>query len=511
MNRFLNKSTLLLVNNNFRVTGSRRCYSGVGSGDSLNNTQPIKQEQQHYDVVIVGGGLVGSSMACALGSTESTKHLRVALIESAPVQPLYPLTAEPDLRTLSFNHTSVGLFDAIGAWSLIKDTKRTAAFNQLKVWDASGGGGIHFQDNTESMGYILENRLVTSALLEASKQYESITIKSPASVKSVQLQSTTQQQTTVTLANNEQLTTDLIIAADGGNSIIKKQLNLESLGKSYNQKAVVCTIKLAPGYQTTTLYQRFLPTGPIAMLPLADGYASIIWSTNVAHANYLLELDDDSFMVQMKHAWLSGAKTNGNNSIVDLLHNVLSTNPERLSGNEISIPPIERVSSKRASFPLRLEHTKSYTQRGLCLIGDAAHVVHPMAGQGVNLGLADVIALTQILSEGQATGYNVGNEMMLERYQENRKLENIKMMASIDTLFHLFGSSSLPITAIRNLGLTLLDNLSPLKSLIMSISKGTSNLQGIGKEKFKEILQYEKKYVITKPIQIMSDMEGNIK
>ncbi|GAM28566.1 hypothetical protein SAMD00019534_117420 [Acytostelium subglobosum LB1] len=460
-----------------------RQYSTISSTVTENSGDAT--HQQHYDVVIVGGGLVGTTMACSLGATPTTQHLKVCLIESQAVKPLHPLQSTPDLRTLSFNNTSVALFDAVGAWSLIKDTKRTAAFDQVRVWDASGGGGIHFANNGEPMGHILENNIVTAALFETSKQYSNVTLRSPVTVKNVDMSGgevSDNPTTTITLSDGSQITTDLIIAADGGNSIIKKQLNMSSVGRNYNQKAVVCTLKIASNYQSNTLFQRFLPTGPIALLPLADGYASIIWSTNTLHANYLLELDDESFMTQLKHAWFSAASTS-NNSAIELLHNLFSTNPNRMSGNELLLPPIESVASKRAAFPLRLDHTQSYVQQGLCLIGDAAHVVHPLAGQGVNLGLADVIALTKSLGEGVASGYSVGNRVLLDRYQEERQFENIKMMASIDTLFNLFTHSSLPIMAIRNVGMSILDTLTPLKNAIMSISKGNKEvLRGVGKQ-----------------------------
>ncbi|EGG14319.1 monooxygenase [Cavenderia fasciculata] len=464
LKRVLSSSSLSLL----RSSSTSTCYRYYSS-----------EQVEKYDIVIVGGGLVGSSMACALGSSDYTKHLKVCLVESAPIQPLHPLTVEHDIRTLSFNNTSVALFDAIGAWDLIKGT-RIAPFNQLRVWDSSGFPGIHFKDN-DAMGYILENRVVNSALLERSRQLDNVTIKSPVQVKSVEL--TTKQSSSksrVFLSNDQQLETDLIIAADGGNSIIKKQIGVSSHGRNYNQKAVVCTIKLAPNHQPNTLYQRFLPTGPIALLPLSDGYASIIWSTNTIHANYLLSLDDESFMVQLNHAWFSPSKIS-NDSVHDALTTIFDLNPSGLSGQELHLPPIEKVSSKRASFPLRLDHTLNYTDKGLCLIGDAAHLIHPLAGQGVNLGLADVIALSKTISESVKSGYNVGDSMMLKKYEDERKIENIKMLASVDTLFNLFENNSFLVKSIRNIGLSILDNITPLKNLITSVSKGTKiSLKGIG-------------------------------
>ncbi|EGC33361.1 hypothetical protein DICPUDRAFT_154588 [Dictyostelium purpureum] len=466
------------INQSYRIyNNTYRTLCTTNNNNSNNNGV--------YDIVIVGGGLVGSAMACSLGNNNNTKHLKVALIESSPIQTVNETTSNkiPDIRTISFNHQTIDLFKSIGVWDTIESTKRVNPFNQVRVWDTSGFEGIHFKDNNDIMGYIIENKVAVSSLLEKANSFENVDIISPLTVKSLENYNPNTSTTTnilpcLKLSNDKDLHAKLIIGADGGNSIIKKQLKLNSVGRNYNQRAVVCTIKLGKSDHNDTLFQRFLTTGPIALLPLADGYANIIWSTNNLHANYLLELDDNSFLEQLKNSFLSSVPTN-NNSVFDALSSVFNLNPSGLSGNEIYVPPIESIVSKRASFPLRIDHTFQYTMPRICFIGDASHIVHPMAGQGVNLGMADVKALTQMIEQSVQSGYDIGDAMMLKRFEEERKPENVKMMLSIDTLFNIFTNNSIAVTALRNFGMSFLNHVPILKNLIVGVSKGNSILNNI--------------------------------
>ncbi|KAN0029441.1 hypothetical protein ACTA71_007568 [Dictyostelium dimigraforme] len=463
---------------------------------TTSTTNSIKDNV--YDIIIIGGGLVGSSMACSIGSNNSTKHLKVALIESSKIQSVEQSISNPipEIRTISFNNQTIELFKSINVWDTIKSTKRINPFNQVRVWDTSGFEGIHFQDkdiivddddddnnnnNNYAMGYIIENNIVTSSLLSKVKEFENIEIFEQLSVKCMndyneETIRTTSILPSVTLSNDQQIHGKLIIGADGGNSILKKQLQVPSMGRVYNQKAVVCTLKLGKETDNHTLFQRFLPTGPIALLPLANGYANIIWSTNLMHAQYLLELDDQSFLEQVKDSFLKSPSTS-NSSFFEIASNLLNLNPKGLSGNEIYLPPIEGLVSKRASFPLRIDHTFNYTLPRVCFIGDASHLVHPMAGQGVNLGMADVKSLSKIIEQSVQSGYDIGDSMMLKRFEEIRKPENLKMLLSIDTLFNLFTNNSILVTGLRNFGMSLLNNISPLKNLIIGVSKGESVLK----------------------------------
>ncbi|KAM9992333.1 hypothetical protein ACTFIY_009789 [Dictyostelium cf. discoideum] len=494
MFRLINKT--IKINNINNNIIKRFCSTTTNSTINKDNI---------YDIIIIGGGLVGSTMACSIGNNNTTKHLKVALIESSKIQTVEQSISNPipEIRTISFNNQTIELFKSINVWDTIKSTKRVNPFNQVRVWDTSGFEGIHFQDNdiidndhddddnnttTAAMGYIIENNIVTSSLLSKVKQFENIELFEQLSVKSMndyneETIRATSILPSVTLSNDQQLHAKLIIGADGGNSILKKQLQVPSIGRVYNQKAVVCTLKLGmkqdnnnSSNNNNTLFQRFLPTGPIALLPLANGYANIIWSTNLMHAQYLLELDDESFLEQVKDSFLKSPSTS-NSSFFEIASNLFNLNPKGLSGNEIYLPPIEGLVSKRASFPLRIDHTFNYTLPRVCFIGDASHLVHPMAGQGVNLGMADVKTLSTIIEQSVQSGYDIGDAMMLKRFEEIRKPENLKMLLSIDTLFNLFTNNSIFVTGLRNFGMSLLNNISPLKNLIIGVSKGESILK----------------------------------
>ncbi|KAN0027852.1 hypothetical protein ACTFIV_009676 [Dictyostelium citrinum] len=486
MLRLINKT----INNNNNIININNIIKRFCS-QTIN---PAINKDNVYDIIIIGGGLVGSSMACSIGNNNTTKHLKVALIESSKIQSVEQSISNPipEIRTISFNNQTIELFKSINVWDTIKSTKRINPFNQVRVWDTSGFEGIHFKDkdlinndnnnnNNNAMGYIIENNIVTSSLLSKVKEFENIDLFEQTTVKCIndyneETIRTTSILPSVTLSNDQQLHGKLIIGADGGNSILKKQLQVPSMGRVYNQKAVVCTLKLGGTKENKTLFQRFLPTGPIALLPLANGYANIIWSTNLMHAQYLLELDDESFLQQVKDSFLKSPSTS-NSSFFEIASDLFNLNPKGLSGNEIYLPPIESLVSKRASFPLRIDHTFNYTLPRICFIGDASHLVHPMAGQGVNLGMADVKTLSKIIEQSVQSGYDIGDSMMLKRFEEIRKPENLKMLLSIDTLFNLFTNNSILVTGLRNFGMSLLNNISPLKDLIIGVSKGESILK----------------------------------
>ncbi|KAN0015842.1 hypothetical protein ACTFIU_005789 [Dictyostelium citrinum] len=484
INKTINNKNNNIININNNII-KRFCSQTINSTINKDNV---------YDIIIIGGGLVGSSMACSIGNNNTTKHLKVALIESSKIQSVEQSISNPipEIRTISFNNQTIELFKSINVWDTIKSTKRINPFNQVRVWDTSGFEGIHFKDkdlinndndnnNNNAMGYIIENNIVTSSLLSKVKEFENIELFEQTTVKCIndyneETIRTTSILPSVTLSNDQQLHGKLIIGADGGNSILKKQLQVPSMGRVYNQKAVVCTLKLGGTKENNTLFQRFLLTGPIALLPLANGYANIIWSTNLMHAQYLLELDDESFLQQVKDSFLKSPSTS-NSSFFEIASDLFNLNPKGLSGNEIYLPPIESLVSKRASFPLRIDHTFNYTLPRICFIGDASHLVHPMAGQGVNLGMADVKTLSKIIEQSVQSGYDIGDSMMLKRFEEVRKPENLKMLLSIDTLFNLFTNNSIFVTGLRNFGMSLLNNISPLKDLIIGVSKGESILK----------------------------------
>ncbi|MDT8405576.1 UbiH/UbiF/VisC/COQ6 family ubiquinone biosynthesis hydroxylase [Sulfuriflexus sp.] len=390
--------------------------------------------KRDYDILIVGAGMVGAALACALGQA----RLRVALIEAQPFEHDWPPESF-DQRVSAIMRASQNIFTALGAWEDMC-AQRVSPYRDMHVWDASGNGVIHFDSadiGEPVLGHIIENRVIQSALLKRVAALDSVELIAPASVAGFDTQA---EHVRVTLDNGRNIDAAMIVGADGGGSPLRQQAGIEVQGWSYEQEAVVARIETSASHQETA-WQRFMPDGPLAFLPLADGSSSIVWSTTPAHARELLAMDDSAFLDALQI------------SFGDALGRMLSCGP-------------------RASFPLRMQHAKQYTQPRLALVGDAAHTIHPLAGQGVNLGLADAAALAEVVVRANRQHEDIGEHRVLRRYERWRKGDNQIMIASMEAFKRLFGSKMLAVRWLRNTGLRLTDRLPPAKNLIMRQAMG---------------------------------------
>ncbi len=388
-----------------------------------------------YDLVIAGGGMVGSTLACALRDAD----LKIALLESAPLERIRP-GEETDLRVSAINRASQRIFAAVGAWSDMT-AWRVSPFRDMRVWDAGGFGQIHFDSATLGeplLGWIIENRVIQYALLERVRQLPAVDLLCPAALETAWPEDAGGWR--VRLIDGREFTTRLLVGADGAQSKVRELAEIDTRGWSYHQKALVANVRTAEPHQETA-WQRFLPTGPLAFLPLHDGRCSIVWSTTPEQADQLLALDEYNFAQALTEAF------------------------ERRLGEIVQVGP-------RGAFPLRLQHTRAYVKPGLALIGDAAHVVHPLAGQGVNLGLLDAATLAEVLLDGLAAGHEVGALRVLRRYERWRKSDNLPMLGIMDGFKRLFGNSLPPVRLLRNLGLNLTDAAGPLKNAMARRAMG---------------------------------------
>lgn len=386
-----------------------------------------------YDLVIAGGGMVGAALAHALGETD----LRIALLEGAPLGRIQP-AAEPDIRVSAISRASQRIFAAIGVWD---DMIRVSPFRDMRVWDADGFGQIHFDSASIGeplLGWIIENRVIQYALLERVRRRPAVDLLCPAALEAAQPLPETGWR--VHLSDGRDFATRLLIGADGAQSKVRQLAGIDTSGWDYDQKAVVGNVRTAEPHQETA-WQRFLPTGPLAFLPLYDGRCSIVWSTTPAQADSLLALDESAFAEALAKAF-----------------------DQRL-GAIIEVGP-------RGAFPLRRQHAHAYVKPGLALIGDAAHVVHPLAGQGVNLGLLDAATLAEVILDALAAGQDFASFKTLRRYERWRKGDNLLMLAVMDGFKRLFGNSSPPVRLLRNIGLNLTDAAEPLKNLITRRAMG---------------------------------------
>jgi len=388
-----------------------------------------------YDLIIAGGGMVGSALACALGETD----LRIALLEGAPLERIRP-DLEPDLRVSAISRASQRIFAAVGAWDGMT-AWRVSPFRDMQVWDATGFGHIHFDSadiGEPLLGWIIENRVIQYALLEQARQLPAVDVLCPAALNTAE--PLDGKGWRVRLSNERALTTQLLVGADGAQSKVRQLAGIDTRGWSYDQKAVVGNVRTAEPHQETA-WQRFLPTGPLAFLPLQDGRCSIVWSTTPEQADVLLALDDAAFAQALTEAF------------------------DRRLGVITEVGP-------RGAFPLRLQHARDYVKPGLALMGDAAHVVHPLAGQGVNLGLLDAATLAEVILDALAAGQAIGTFKTLRRYERWRKGDNLLMLGVMDGFKRLFGNSLPPVWLLRNLGLNLTDAAGPLKNLIARRAMG---------------------------------------
>ncbi len=385
-----------------------------------------------YDVVIVGGGLVGATCACALAHSP----LRVALIaDSAPVWQ----ASEIALRVSAITIASQRIFAHLGIWEKVAQ-RRISPFRAMQVWDSTGHGQIHFDSalvGEPALGWIVENALLHTALFERLKTVSNVELYCPMTLEFAR---PTAAGVHLHLQDGSQWHTQLLVGADGAHSKVRQWASIDSDGWDYGQKALVATVSTEQPHQETA-WQRFLPTGPLAFLPLADGCSSIVWSTTPEQADVLLTMDNATFAVELAEAfdWQLGAIT--------------------------AIGP-------RATFALKRHHARAYVSPHIALIGDAAHVVHPLAGQGVNLGFLDAAALADVVLTAHKQGRAIGSYGILRRYERWRKGHNMMMLTLLDAFKELFGHSWPPLQWLRNVGLHVTDHLPLVKTMIIRQASG---------------------------------------
>ncbi len=398
----------------------------------------IKNPQADYDVTIVGGGVVGATLACALGNST----LRIAVIESQAPPAVWAKESR-DVRVSALTSGSVRIFSALGVWQSMV-AERVSPFREMHVWDAGGPGVIHFDSadiGVDTLGYIVENRVLQAALYRRCREFSNI--EWIAATRITDMVSAADYVTLHT-EHGRVVQTRLVVGADGPDSAVRQLAGITTHGRDYQQTAVVATVKTTQVHRQTA-WQRFLPEGPLAFLPLTDGYTSIVWSLPPARAESILALDDAHFM--------------------DELQFVLGDDRLENLGGIASVGP-------RASFPLRLIHADQYARPRLALIGDAAHTIHPLAGQGVNLGLSDAAVLAELLIEAAEQQADIAAFKLLRRYERRRKGDNLAMVAALEGIKHLFGSRWTPLRWLRNSGLQLTNTLAPIKNLIMRRAMG---------------------------------------
>lgn len=400
---------------------------------------------KQYDILIVGGGLVGVVLAAAIVNNPANKSVSIALIEksNAPQRTQSIGTIEDfDSRVVALSHTSIELLKELNVWNEI-EKQRVCPYLSMQVWDDEGTGSIEFnaedlaQDN---LGVIVENRIVLCALLDIIESSDQIEVLRGREVTAFTKKNSKQY---VTLDNHSIIESHLLIAADGGNSKIRELSGLTTRSWDYNHKAIVTIVKTEESHQFTA-WQNFRSTGPLAFLPIdhaSEKFCSIVWSIENDKADELMAMSDADFCVAVGDAF------------------------------QCKLGKVELIST-RYCFPLKQRHAKDYIEQQLALVGDAAHTIHPLAGQGVNIGLLDAKALADEISRASSRGLDLSDNSILRRYQRQRKKHNVEVMLLMEAFKRLFGSRRLDLRWLRNSGLKTLDAVKPVKNWLAKQAMG---------------------------------------
>lgn len=374
-----------------------------------------------FDVIVVGGGMVGLCFAALAARDERLAAWRIAIVE--PVAPRAPRDEAVDIRVSALSRASQRILEAAGAWPAL--AARACPYEEMVVWDAASRpdahDALHFsaaESGELDLGNIVENLRVQWALLE-SPRLKGVT-QLRAGLESLEVEDDAAR---LALSDGRRLACGLVVGADGGQSRTRELSGIGRAGWAYDQSAVVAHLRTERLHRHTA-WQRFNPDGPVAFLPLRDGRVSLVWTTSAAAATDLLAVEPTAFGRRVAEA------------------------------SDHVLGAVE-LDSDRAAFPLALWHAREYVRPRLALLGDAAHTIHPLAGQGVNLGLLDCAALVEVLAEAVSAEGEPFGLRTLRRYERWRRSENALMLGATDALNRLFGERSMAVATIRRLGMAL--------------------------------------------------------
>lgn len=402
---------------------------------------------RHYDVIVAGGGMVGGLLAAALASVNTRNEpLSVCVLEASP-PPDFAATAPPSysIRVSAVSVASQRLFEAVGAWQGVID-RRACPFRRMRVWDGEADTaetehrGVDFdahEIDVPVLGHIVENLVLQNALLDRLQALPRVDVRCPARLDRYQHDG---DRVLVELDDGDRVSASLLVGADGARSRVRELAGIDMPREEYEQHAMVATVETALPQQDIT-WQRFMPTGPQAMLPLLGRQASLVWYHSREEVERLIALDEQTFVSELENAF----------------------------------PPvlgrIEAVQ-ERASFPIAKAHANTYLAERVALVGDACHTVHPLAGQGVNLGMLDAGSLAEVVHDAHAAGKDIGARRTLRRYERWRRGENALMAEVLDGFHRAFSPQTQPVRQLRASAMGFAGRVGPARRLITRYASG---------------------------------------
>lgn len=394
--------------------------------------------EKRADLLIVGAGMVGSALALALRDS----GLNILVVDGGPLT-VKPFVADApfEARVSALSIASQRILERLGVWDGIV-ARRVSPYSDMHVWDGSGTGKVHFSASSvhaEVLGHIVENRVVQDALVERLHDSD-IGLLADARLEQMRHSG---DDWLLTLSDGRTLRAPLVVAADGANSTVRRMTGTATREWDYLHHAIVTSVRTADSHRKTA-WQRFTDDGPLAFLPLdreGEHWCSIVWSVTPEQSERLMKLDDERFCHELESAF------------------------EGCLGQVIS-------ADSRVCVPLRQRHAKRYVAPGLALIGDAAHTIHPLAGQGVNLGFLDAAVFAEVLRDAVERGERLADERVLSRYERRRMPHNLALMAAMEGFERLFQADALPVRLLRNAGLKMVDHSAEAKALFVRQALG---------------------------------------
>ena len=384
------------------------------------------------DILIAGGGLAGMSLACALGAA------KVSTILVEPIDPTFIVSDEYDGRTTAVAASSKRMLDVLGIW---KDVENCAQpIWDIRVSDSGSPFFVHYDHNdsgAEALGWIVENKKLRNAMLSRLRKLPSVRLLFKRQLTDFEI---LHSKASCTLSDDTQIYSRLIVAADGRKSPTRQKAGISVVEWPYDQQAIICTVAHEHKHFGVA-HEHFLKSGPFAILPLTGKAASIVWTEKKLLAPHIVKLPDDAFL-------------------------------EELSLRFGEFLGTLALKGPRWCLPLGLMHASTYISERVVLVADAAHTIHPIAGQGINIGWRDIAALAEVVINAMRLGLDPGLKMTLEKYERWRRTDNTIMLATTDGLNRLFSNEILGLVIARNIGLASVQRLPALKKLLMSHAMG---------------------------------------